>query len=61
MVRYRVTYTTKAEFGYKMEQTDIVESEEAISRKEIARRLNVDIDSIAYIEILQYIVNLLYL
>ena len=52
MVRYRVTYTTKVEFGYKMEQTDIVESEEAISRKEIARQLNVDIDSITNIEVL---------
>ena len=52
MVRYRVTYTTKVEFGYKMEQTDIVESEEAISRNEIARRLNVDIDSIIKVELL---------
>lgn len=52
MVRYRVTYTTKVEFGYKMELTDVIESEEAISRKEIARRLNVDIDSITNIEVL---------
>jgi hypothetical protein len=35
-----------------MQQTDIVESEDAISRKEIARRLNVDIDSIIKVEIL---------
>ena len=52
MVRYRVTYNTKVEFGYKMEQTDVIESEEAISRKEIARRLNVEIDSITNIEVL---------
>jgi Mn-dependent DtxR family transcriptional regulator len=35
-----------------MEMTDVIESDEAISRKEIARRLNVDIDSITNIEIL---------
>lgn len=52
MVRYRVTYTTKIEFGYKMSQTAVIESEEAISRKEIARRLNVDIDSIINVEVL---------
>ena len=52
MVRYRVIYNTEVKFGYKMQQTDIVESEDAISRKEIARRLNVDIDSIIKVEIL---------
>lgn len=52
MVRYRVTYATKVEFGYKMEQTAILESDDAIGRKEIARRLNVDIDSIIKVEIL---------
>lgn len=52
MVRYRVVYNTEVKFGYKMQQTDIVESEDAISRKEIARRLNVDIDSITKVELL---------
>lgn len=52
MVRYRVTYIAEAEFGCKWDQTAILESEDAISRKEIARRLNVDIDSIVKVEIL---------
>lgn len=52
MVRYRVTYIAEAEFGCKWDQTAILESEDAISRKEIARRLNVDIDSIIKVEIL---------
>lgn len=52
MVRYRITYTTEAEFGCKWDQTAILESEEAISRKEIARRLNIDIDSITNVEVL---------
>lgn len=52
MVRYRVTYTTEAEFGCKWNQTAILESDDAISRNEIARRLNVDIDSIVKVEIL---------
>ena len=52
MVRYRVTYIAEAEFGCKWDQTAILESDDAISRKEIARRLNVDIDSITNIEVL---------
>lgn len=52
MVRYRVTYTAEAEFGCKWDQTTILESEDAISRKEIARRLNINIDSIIKVEIL---------
>lgn len=52
MVRYRVIYNTEVKFGYKMQQTDIVESDVAISRKEIASRLNIDIDSIVDINIL---------
>lgn len=52
MVRYRVTYTTEAEFGCKWNQTAILESDDAISRKEIARRLNIDIESIVKVEIL---------
>ena len=52
MVRYRVTYIAEAEFGCKWDQTAILESDDAISRKEIARRLNVDIDSITKVELL---------
>ena len=52
MVRYRVVYNTEVKFGYKMQQTDIVESEDAISWKEIARRLDIDIDSITDIRVL---------
>lgn len=52
MVRYRVTYNTEVKFGYKLKQTDIVESEDAISRKEIARRLNIDTDSIVDIVVI---------
>lgn len=52
MVRYRVTYNTEVKFGYKMQQTAILESDDAISRKEIARQLNIDIDSIIKVEIL---------
>ena len=52
MVRYRVIYNTEVKFGYKMQQTDIIESDVAISRKEIASRLNIDADSIVDINIL---------
>ena len=52
MVRYRVSYNTEVIFGYQMTQTDIVESEDAISRKEIARRLNIDTDSIVDIVVI---------
>lgn len=52
MVRYRVTYIAEAKFGCKWEQTAILESDDAISRKEIARQLNIDIDSIIKVEIL---------
>ena len=52
MVRYRVIYNTEVKFGYKMQQTDIFESEDAISRKEIARRLNIDTDSIVDIVVI---------
>ena len=52
MVRYRVTYIAEAEFGCKWDQTAILESEDAISRKEIARRLNIDTDSIVDIVVI---------
>ena len=52
MVRYRVTYTVKEEFNCYLQNARIIESDEAISRKEIARRMNISIDSIVNIEVL---------
>lgn len=52
MVRYRVIYNTDVKFGYKIQQSDIVESDVAISWKEIARRLNIDTDSIVDIVVI---------
>lgn len=52
MVRYRVTYITEESFGCKFNQTMVIESEIAISRKEIASRLKIDIDSIVDIKVL---------
>lgn len=52
MVRYRVTYTVKEEFNCNWQNTEIIESDEAISRKEIARRMNISVDSIVNIEVL---------
>lgn len=42
MVRYRVTYTVKK---------DIIEFDNSISKDEIARHLNIPVDSIVNIEI----------
>lgn len=52
MVRYRVTHKTEGAFGCEFEDTNILEAEDAISRKEIARRLNIDSDSIVEIDVL---------
>lgn len=52
MVRYRVTHKTEGAFGCEFKDTKILEAEDAISRKEIARRLNIDIDSIINIDVL---------
>lgn len=54
MVRYRITYTVEEKFNCKWDKTVllILESDEAISRKEIASRLNINADSIIRIEVL---------
>lgn len=53
MVRYRVTYKEIEElFDFEVNQAKVIEFDEYASRKEIAKRLNVDIDSIVNIEIL---------
>lgn len=52
MVRYRVIYTSPAEFGCVWHNTQIIESENPISRKEIARRLDINTDSIVEIEVI---------
>ena len=51
MIRYRVTYTVEEIFG-NWQTSKTMEADEAISRKEIASRLNIDIDSITNIEVL---------
>lgn len=51
MIQYRVTYTVKEKNG-KWQTNKTLKANEAISRKEIARRLNIDMDSIANIEVL---------
>ena len=52
MVRYRVIYTTDGAFGCEWQKTHILEADEPISRKEIARRLDINIDSITDIQVL---------
>lgn len=53
MVRYRVTYKDIEElFGFEVNQAKILEFDEYVSRKEIAKQLNIDIDSIVNIEVL---------
>jgi hypothetical protein len=53
MIRYRVTYKDVEElFGYNVNQTKVLEFDDYISRKEIAKQLNIDIDSIVNIEVL---------
>ena len=52
MIRYRVTHTVDGAFGWVFNDTSILEAEEAISRKEIARLLNISIDSIENIEVI---------
>ena len=52
MVRYRVTHKTESKFGCDFSDTSILEVDEAISRKEIARRLNLNIDSITDIKVI---------
>jgi hypothetical protein len=52
MVRYRVTYKTEAEFGCNFNGVQIIESDNPMSRKEIASQLKIDIDSIINIEVI---------
>ena len=50
MIRYRVTYTVEEIFG-NWQTSRTLEADEAISRKEIARRLDIDIDNITNIQV----------
>lgn len=52
MIRYRVIYADNSAFGVCWNQTQIVESDSPISRKEIASRLNIDINNIVKIDVL---------
>lgn len=51
MIQYRVTYMVVGENG-KWQTNKTLKANEAISRKEIARRLNIDMDTITNIEVL---------
>ena len=51
MIRYRVTYTVEEIFG-NWQTSKTMEADEPINRKEIARRLNIDIDTITDIQVL---------
>jgi len=51
MIRYRVIQTIEGSFGCEWRKTHSLESDEPISRKEIARRLDIDIDSIVDIKV----------
>jgi hypothetical protein len=51
MIQYRVTYTVEEIFG-NWQTYRILKADEPISRKEIARRLEIDIDSITDIKLL---------
>ena len=52
MIQYRVIQTIEGTFGCEWQKTHTLEADEPISRKEIARRLNIDSDSIVDIDIL---------
>lgn len=52
MARYRVTYKTDASFGYYLRETQIVETDQPMSIKEMASHLNIAVDSILHIEVL---------
>lgn len=51
MIRYRITHIVKEAFGCEWQNAQILESENPISRKEIARQLNIDISSIINVEV----------
>jgi hypothetical protein len=51
MIRYRITHIIKETFGCEWKNAQILESENPISRKEIAKQLNIDIDSIVNVEV----------
>lgn len=51
MIRYKVIQTIEGTFGYK-QKTHVLKSDEPISRKEIAKRLDIDIDSIVDIKVI---------
>lgn len=52
MILYRITYIVKEAFGCEWQNVQILESENPISRKEIARQLNIDINSIVNVEVI---------
>jgi hypothetical protein len=51
MIQYRVIQTIDGTFGCEWQITHTLEVDKPISRKEIAMRLNIDIDSITDIRV----------
>jgi hypothetical protein len=51
MIQYKVIQTIEGTFEYE-QKTHVLKSDKPISRKEIARQLDIDIDSIADIKVL---------
>lgn len=51
MIRYRVIETIEGTFGCEWQKAHALESDEPISRKEIARRLGIDINNIVDIQV----------
>ena len=51
MIEYRVIQTFKDIFGCEWQKTHTLKVDTPISRKEIARRLEIDINSIADIKV----------
>lgn len=51
MIQYRVIQTFKDIFGCEWQKTHTLKVDKPISRKEIARRLDIDIDSITNIQV----------
>ena len=52
MIQYRVIQTIESIFGCEWQKTHTLKVDEPISRKEIARRLDIDINSITDIQVI---------
>lgn len=52
MLQYRIIQTIEGAFGCEWQKAHTLESDEPISRKEIAKRLDINIDSIVDIKVI---------